>query len=47
MDLYVCWNVKPGVSLVGGHPCGRAYGALIEAGHDLEVIIAWSQRTPG
>ena len=46
MELYVCWNVKPGVSLVGGHPCGRAYSALIEAGHDPEVICARGSRMP-
>ena len=37
MKLYVCWNTKQGPL---GHPCGNAYAALKEAGHDPEVIKA-------
>ncbi len=33
MKLYVCW----GTWAPGGHPCGKAYGALKEAGYDPEV----------
>ena len=37
MKLYVCWNVSRGPF---NHPCGKAYAALREAGHDPEVIKA-------
>ena len=37
MKLYVCWGTfwtpRP-----GGHPCHNAYNALLDAGHDPEVI---------
>jgi hypothetical protein len=40
MKLYVCWGTfyspRP-----GGHPCGNAYKALKEAGHDPEVIKSY------
>ena len=40
MKLYVCWGTfrspRP-----GGHPCGNAYRALKEAGHDPEVIKSY------
>jgi hypothetical protein len=36
MKLYICWGTfrspRP-----GGHPCGNAYRALKNAGHDFEV----------
>jgi hypothetical protein len=36
MKLYVCWGTfrspRP-----GGHPCGNAYHALKDAGHEPEV----------
>jgi hypothetical protein len=35
MRLYVCWGT---FSRDGQHPCGNAYDALVEAGHDPEVI---------
>jgi glutathione S-transferase len=40
MRLYVCWNTS--VAPIGGgfHPCGKAYRALREAGHDPEVVKA-------
>lgn len=41
MKLYVCWNVTRGPF---GHPCGNAYHALREAGHDPEVIKSYGQR---
>ena len=40
MKLYVCYGTfkspRP-----GGHPCGNAYQALREAGHDPEVIRSY------
>lgn len=37
MKLYVCWGtfqtIRP-----GGHPCANAHKALVEAGHDPEVV---------
>jgi hypothetical protein len=40
MKLYVCYGTfrspRP-----GGHPCGNAYRALKEAGHDPEVIRSY------
>jgi hypothetical protein len=54
MKLYVCWGTfkspRP-----GGHPCGNAYRALKEAGHDPEVVKSYGlgllpdlmNRTPG
>ena len=40
MKLYVCWNTKRGPL---GHPCGNAYHALRQAGHDPEVIKSYGQ----
>ena len=37
MRLYVCW----GTWTQTGHPCGRAYEALRDAGHDPEVSRAY------
>ena len=39
MKLYVCWNTNPKF-IFGSHPCGIAYEALREAGHDPEVVKA-------
>jgi hypothetical protein len=40
MKLYVCYGTfrspRP-----GGHPCGNAYRALRDAGHDPEVIRSY------
>lgn len=40
MKLYVCYGTfrspRP-----GGHPCGNAYRALREAGHEPEVIRSY------
>jgi hypothetical protein len=40
MKLYVCWGTfsspRP-----GGHPCGNAYHALKDAGHEPEVIKSY------
>lgn len=41
MKLYVCYGTwKPGPR-PGGHPCGRAYHALKDAGHEPEVIRSY------
>lgn len=40
MRLYVCWNTAVGPFGDGGHPCGKAFRALRDAGHDPEVVKA-------
>jgi glutathione S-transferase-like protein len=40
MELYVCYGTFP-TPRPGGHPCGNAYKALREAGHDPEVIKSY------
>jgi Glutathione S-transferase, N-terminal domain len=35
---YGTWKIAP---RPGGHPCGNAYHALVEAGHDPEVIRSY------
>jgi hypothetical protein len=40
MKLYVCWGTFPSPR-PGGHPCGNAYHALKDAGHDPEVIKSY------
>ena len=37
MKLYVCWGTFQ-TPRPGGHPCGNAYDALKDAGHDPEVV---------
>ena len=54
MKLYVCWGTFPSPR-PGGHPCGNAYHALLDAGHRPEVLRsyglgllpAWLNRTSG
>ncbi len=41
MKLYVCYNALTGKLLPGGHPCGNAYRALKDAGHDPEVVKSY------
>jgi Glutathione S-transferase, N-terminal domain len=41
MKLYVCWGTFRNAPRPGGHPCGRAYHALKDAGHDPEVIKSY------
>jgi hypothetical protein len=41
MKLYVCWGTFTTTPRPGGHPCGNAYKALREAGHDPEVIRSY------
>ena len=38
MKLYVCWGTFKNPLRPGGHPCGNAYHALKDAGHDPEVL---------
>jgi hypothetical protein len=40
MKLYVCHGTFKAAPRPGGHPCGNAYQALQDAGHDPEVIKA-------
>jgi hypothetical protein len=41
MKLYVCYGTFTTAPRPGGHPCGNAYRALREAGHDPEVIKSY------
>jgi hypothetical protein len=41
MKLYVCWGTWKSAPRPGGHPCGQAYHALKDAGHDPEVIKSY------
>lgn len=41
MRLYVCWGTWRPAPRPGGHPCGAAYHALREAGHDPEVVKSY------
>lgn len=41
MKLYVCWGTFTTTPRPGGHPCGNAYKALKEAGHDPEVVKSY------
>jgi hypothetical protein len=37
MKLYVCWGTFKVAPRPGGHPCGRAYHALKDAGYEPDV----------
>jgi hypothetical protein len=41
MKLYVCYGTWKPAPRPGGHPCGVAYHALRDAGHDPEVIKSY------
>src|SRR5947209_17760128 len=41
MKLYVCWGTFTVTPRPGGHPCGNAYHALVDAGHQPEVIRSY------
>jgi hypothetical protein len=41
MKLYVCWGTFRNAPRPGGHPCGQAYHALKDAGHDPEVVKSY------
>lgn len=48
MKLYVCWDAKPKHTVLGAHPCGRAHEALVETGHDPEVVLSYGwAKLPG
>lgn len=41
MKLYVCYGTWKPALRPGGHPCGNAYHALKDAGHEPEVEKAY------
>jgi hypothetical protein len=41
MKLYVCYGTWKPAPRPGGHPCGAAYHALVDAGHKPEVIRSY------
>jgi hypothetical protein len=41
MRLFVCYGTWKAAPRPGGHPCGAAYHALKDAGHDPEVVRAY------
>jgi Glutathione S-transferase, N-terminal domain len=41
MELFVCWGTFTHTPRPGGHPCGNAFHALKDAGHDPEVTRAY------
>jgi Glutathione S-transferase, N-terminal domain len=38
VKLYVCYGTWKPAPRPGGHPCGTAYHALVDAGHEPEVV---------
>lgn len=45
MKLYVCWGTFQ-TPRPGGHPCGNAYNALKDAGHDPKVERVYGLAVP-
>ncbi len=41
MKLYVCYGTFKFAPRPGGHPCGTAYHALVDAGHRPDVVRAY------
>jgi hypothetical protein len=41
VKLYVCYGTFTATPRPGGHPCGNAYRALREAGHQPEVVRSY------
>jgi hypothetical protein len=41
VKLYVCYGTFTTTPRPGGHPCGNAYRALRDAGHDPEVVRSY------
>jgi hypothetical protein len=41
MKLYICYGTFTTTPRPGGHPCGNAYKALREAGHDPELVKSY------
>ena len=41
MKLYVCYGTFKFTPRPGGHPCGHAHQALVDAGYEPEVIRSY------
>jgi hypothetical protein len=41
MKLYVCYGTWKPAPRPGGHPCGHAHEALVDAGYEPEVIRSY------
>jgi hypothetical protein len=41
MKLYVCYGTFKPAPRPGGHPCGTAYHALVDAGYEPEVVKSY------
>ena len=41
MKLYVCYGTWKAAPRPGGHPCGTAYHALVDAGHRPDVVKSY------
>jgi hypothetical protein len=41
MKLYICYGTFKPAPRPGGHPCGKAAGALQDAGHEPEIIRSY------
>ncbi|MBA3326861.1 MAG: glutathione S-transferase domain-containing protein [Solirubrobacterales bacterium] len=41
MKLYACWGTFKASPRPGGHPCGNAAHALLEAGHEPEIVRSY------
>ena len=41
MKLYVCFGTFKPAPRPGGHPCGNAFHALVDAGYEPEVIKSY------
>jgi len=41
MKLYVCYGTWKPAPRPGGHPCGAAHQALVDAGHEPEVVCSY------
>lgn len=41
MKIYVCYGTWTAGKPVHAHPCGEAHRALVEAGHEPEVIRSY------
>ena len=45
MTLYVCYGTFRAAPRPGGHPCGNAYWALRDAGHEPQVVRSYGSAT--
>jgi hypothetical protein len=41
MRIYVCWDNNAHHPIIGEHPCGVAYEAVVAAGYEPEVVKAY------